>query len=54
MTASGDVFDLDGDGNVTEPEPFDLAGQPRFVDEPSTPNTGAGDPVRDTGAFERQ
>jgi cysteine-rich repeat protein/predicted outer membrane repeat protein len=52
LTVSGDLFDLDGDGNVTELEPLDLAGKPRSVDEPSTPNTGALNV--DMGAFERQ
>ena len=47
--------DLDGDGDRTEEVPFDLAGQTRRVDDPLTPDTGAGPaPVVDHGAFERQ
>lgn len=50
-----DLFDLDDDGNVTEPAPFDLDGQPRFVDDPATPNTGSGTPpIVDMGAYEYQ
>jgi hypothetical protein len=49
-----DVLDLDGDGNTTEPVPFDLAGNPRFVDIPGKPNTGSGsEPIVDIGAYER-
>ncbi len=48
-----DVFDLDGDGNVFEPCPFDLDGERRFVDDPLAPNTGSGAPaVVDMGAYE--
>jgi hypothetical protein len=33
----------------------DLAGQPRFVDDPAAPNIGAGTPpLVDMGAYERQ
>jgi hypothetical protein len=50
-----DVVDIDGDGNVTEPTPLDLLKQPRFVEDPLAPNTGAGTPpLVDLGAFERQ
>jgi hypothetical protein len=38
-----DTFDLDGDGDVTEPIPFDLAGAPRISGSP---------PVVDMGAYE--
>lgn len=49
-----DTLDLDGDGDTTEPMPFDLAGMPRFVDDPATPDTGAGiPPIVDMGAYER-
>ncbi|HTF89573.1 MAG TPA: right-handed parallel beta-helix repeat-containing protein [Planctomycetota bacterium] len=49
-----DWFDLDGDGNVSEPVPFDFDGYPRFVDIPSAPNTGSGvSPLVDLGAWER-
>jgi len=48
-----DVFDLDGDGDVGEPLPFDLAGVPRFQDDPDTPDTGNGTPpIVDMGAYE--
>lgn len=50
-----DRADLDADGDRTEEVPFDLAGQTRRVDDPLTPDTGAGPaPVVDHGAFERQ
>lgn len=48
-----DEFDLDADGNTTEPTPLDLTGAARFVDDPaSEPNGGAS--VADMGALERQ
>jgi len=48
-----DVNDLDGDGNTTEPLPFDLAGRPRFFDDPNTTDTGNGTPpIVDIGAYE--
>jgi hypothetical protein len=48
-----DTADLDGDGNVTEPLPFDLAGAGRFADDPYAPDTGAGTvPIVDIGAYE--
>jgi hypothetical protein len=48
-----DFADLDADGNTAEPTPIDLAGGPRFVDDPATPDTGAGaPPIVDMGAFE--
>jgi hypothetical protein len=48
-----DSADLDGDGNVTEPLPFDLAGAGRFADDPYTAYTGAGTaPIVDMGAYE--
>lgn len=43
-----DAFDLDGDGNIMEPWPLDLAGRPRFVD------WLGGGAVVDMGAYERQ
>jgi hypothetical protein len=50
-----DLSDLDGDGDVTEPLPMDLAGLPRFVDDPGTSDTGNGTPpVVDMGAYEFQ
>lgn len=48
-----DYLDLDGDGVVDEPVPFDHDGGRRFVDDPSTPDTGAGlAPLVDMGAYE--
>ena len=48
-----DAFDLDGDCDVSEPVPFDLGGQPRFVDDVTTPDTGSGTPpLVDMGAYE--
>lgn len=50
-----DVPDLDNDGNTNEYTPIDLDGKPRFVDDPATPNTGAGIlPMSDRGAYEFQ
>ena len=47
-------MDLDADGNVTEPVPFDLDGNPRFRDDPATPDTGHGvAPIVDMGAYEK-
>lgn len=48
-----DLLDLDGDGNVAEPTPLDLAGAARAVDDPGRPNTGVGTPPIDKGAYER-
>ncbi|HRX85229.1 MAG TPA: right-handed parallel beta-helix repeat-containing protein [Phycisphaerae bacterium] len=53
-----DTLDLDGDGDVTEPSPFDAAGRTRFWDDPATPDCpqpGAScgtAPLADMGAFE--
>jgi len=48
-----DIFDLDGDGNMEEPTPYDLDGQPRQYDDPNTPDTGWGTPpIVDIGAYE--
>ncbi|MHC4088247.1 MAG: lectin like domain-containing protein [Planctomycetota bacterium] len=48
-----DTSDLDGDGDTAEPTPFDLAGNPRFVDQPEVPDTGEGTaPIVDMGPFE--
>lgn len=43
-----DTADLDGDGNLSEPTPVDLAGVNRFVDIPGIPG------VIDMGAYEFQ
>ncbi len=37
-----DSTDLDGDGDSSEPTPLDIDGDPRFADDPSTPDTGSG------------
>mgnify|MGYP000917707777 CR=1 FL=1 len=48
-----DTFDLDGDGDVSEPVPFDLSVRPRFVDDVTVPDTGSGaPPLVDMGAYE--
>ena len=50
-----DASDLDGDGDTSEPIPFDLDGQPRFLAELDTPDTGNPDginPIVDMGAYE--
>jgi hypothetical protein len=48
-----DQFDLDADGDTAEPIPFDLAGLPRFLDDPKTIDTGNGTPpIVDMGAYE--
>ncbi len=53
-----DVADLEGDGNTTEPTPLDLHGNPRFGDDPFTPDTGnpgaLGPPIVDMGAYEAE
>jgi hypothetical protein len=52
-----DAGDLDGDGDTTEPIPFDLDGNPRFVDDPGVDDTGNPDginPIVDMGAYEAQ
>jgi hypothetical protein len=46
---------LDGDNNdcTTEPLPFDLDGNARYVDDPDTPDTGRGAaPIIDMGTYE--
>lgn len=48
-----DFLDLDGDGLYDEPTPADALGQPRFVDDPVSPNTTPGF-FLDVGAFEYQ
>lgn len=48
-----DLADLDCDADTTEPTPLDLDGLLRAVDDPETPDTGAGDaPPVDVGAYE--
>ncbi len=48
-----DLCDLDGDGDLNEPLPFDLDGNLRFFDDPATDDTGSGTPpLVDMGAYE--
>ena len=47
MAVPPDTTDLDGDGNTTEPIPFDLDGNPRIVD-----GNDDGNSVVDMGAYE--
>jgi hypothetical protein len=59
-----DILDQDNDGDTTEKMPYDLCfdpqgqppgWQPRFVDDPRTPDRGVGPPpVVDVGAHEYQ
>ncbi|MCK5688105.1 hypothetical protein KAI87_02485, partial [Myxococcota bacterium] len=50
-----DIFDLDGDGNITELAPLDYEGLPRRVDDVAEDDTGEGiAPIVDMGAFEAQ
>jgi parallel beta-helix repeat protein len=50
-----DEFDLDDDGDAAEPLPFELDGNPRFIDDPDTTDTGNGtSPIVDMGAYEFQ
>jgi hypothetical protein len=53
LAIPADKFDLDGDGNVFEPVPFDFAGNPRFRDMATVSDTGSGTPpIVDMGAYE--
>ena len=48
-----DMSDLDGDGDSTEPIPFDLAGGARFANIGSADDSGRGSPpIVDMGAYE--
>lgn len=48
-----DADDLDHDGNVTEPLPYDAAGGARFYDAPGSIDRGSGNaPLVDIGAYE--
>ncbi len=50
-----DECDLDEDGDTGEGLPFDLDGNPRFVDDPDTKDTGNGAaPIVDIGPYEFQ
>lgn len=49
-----DASDVDGDGDVNELVPWDLARRARFFEDPYVPDTGVGPaPIVDMGAFER-
>jgi hypothetical protein len=53
MAVPADGLDIDGDGNVAEPFPTDLAGVLRFADVPAVADTGNGTaPIVDMGAYE--
>jgi hypothetical protein len=55
MAVPPDELDLDDDGDTGEPIPYDLDGNPRFIDDPDTEDTGYGEPpVVDMGAYEYQ
>jgi len=55
LTVPPDALDLDEDGDTVESVPIDLDGRPRFVDDPNTPDNGAGSaPFIDRGAYEFQ
>ncbi|MCP4611552.1 MAG: hypothetical protein GY845_22815 [Planctomycetes bacterium] len=48
-----DTSDLDGDGDVNEPIPFDIDGDPRFANNPNVPDAGSDPaPIVDMGADE--
>ena len=48
-----DENDMDQDGDMSEPIPWDLDGNFRFFDDPGTIDTGIGDPpITDMGAYE--
>ena len=48
-----DLLDADDDGDVSEALPVDLDGRPRFLDVPTTVDTGVGPaPIVDLGAYE--
>jgi hypothetical protein len=51
-----DISDLDADGDVNEPIPFDFGGLPRFIEDLCTVDSGnpgtPGPPVVDMGAYE--
>ncbi len=47
-----DEFDLNSNGNTSEPTPLDVSGSARFVDDPASAPNGAA--TVDMGAFERQ
>lgn len=50
-----DMFDLDGDGDSSEPWPHDFRGLARRVDDPTAEDVGTGDtPIVDIGAYEYQ
>jgi predicted outer membrane repeat protein len=50
-----DTYDLNGNGNVTEPLPIDKDGNLRRINDPATPNTGhppGASVIVDMGAYE--
>jgi len=54
-SVSNDAGDVDGDGVTTEQTPWDIDGNLRFLDDPSTTDTGTTEepiPIVDMGAYE--
>ncbi|MBN1146604.1 MAG: CSLREA domain-containing protein [Anaerolineales bacterium] len=47
-----DTYDLDSDGNTTEPAPYDLDGAERFQDNIITDTGNGAAPIVDMGAYE--
>jgi uncharacterized repeat protein (TIGR01451 family) len=47
-----DTHDLDGDGNTTEPLPYDMNGNSRFIDHLRTDSGSGAPPLVDLGAYE--
>ena len=48
-----DALDMDGDGDLAEPMPFDLKMMVRFADHPGVADVGVGEgPITDIGAVE--
>jgi hypothetical protein len=48
-----DITDVDGDGNTDEILPWDIVGNPRFIDQPEVADIGNGTvPIVDMGCFE--
>lgn len=53
QAVAADSTDLDADGDEAEPVPIDLGGDPRFIDDPDSRDSGLGScPLSDMGAYE--
>jgi uncharacterized repeat protein (TIGR01451 family) len=48
-----DTYDLDGDGNIVEPLPYDRAGDRRLVEHPRSDTGSGAAPLVDMGAYEK-